>query len=460
MTSPFTITDDDDDDDDGNIGKDEELTTVNRASKLLQPIKVYPKGSSIKNDGLSKSHRLMLDMGIIRQANTGLYTLLPLGNRVLEKLISIVDYQLSNIGAQKINLPNLTNANLWAKTGRLKTMIPEIFQVKDRHGASYILGPTHEEAITDLIANIGPMQKNQLPLLLYQISNKWRDEMKPRLGLFRSREFVMKDLYSFDLADEEALKSYKSIDKTYKNILDQIGIPYIVAIGDTGLMGGTMSHEYHYLSSIGEDSVLSCNSCGIHVNAILDDKSTCRNCNQLLEKNSAIEIGHTFLLGTKYSSVLQATCHFNNNRVPLAMGCYGLGLTRIISAAVEILSTNEDLRWPKCIAPYTVCVIPPKENSKEYPATHYADKIIEMLYEKDIDFLIDDRIDLTIGRRMMDARRTGYPYIIVVGRTAMESNPLFELHDINNSQQSNISFDQLVDFFKSTNQVERIKATG
>lgn len=142
------------------------------------------------------------------------------------------------------------------------------------------------------------------------------------------------------------------------------------------------------------------------------------------------------------------------------MGCYGLGLTRMISAAVEILSTNEDLRWPKCIAPYTVCVIPPKENSKEYPATHYADKIIEMLYERDIDILIDDRIDLTIGRRMMDARRTGYPYIIVVGRTAMESNPLFELYDINNSQQSNISFDQLVDFFKSTNQVERIKATG
>lgn len=117
--------------------------------------------------------------------------------------------------------------------------------------------------------------------------------MKPRLGLFRSREFVMKDLYSFDLTDEEALKSYKSIDETYKNILNQIGIPYVVAIGDTGFMGGTVSHEYHYLSSIGEDTVLSCNSCGIHVNAILNnDKSTCRNCNQLLEKNSAIEVNN------------------------------------------------------------------------------------------------------------------------------------------------------------------------
>ncbi|XP_008551216.1 probable proline--tRNA ligase, mitochondrial [Microplitis demolitor] len=427
------------------------IKSINRMSKLFQPIKAFPKEAIIKHDGKSKSYRLLLDMGVIRQANPGMYTLLPLGYRVLDKLIAIVDNEMTNIGAQKMLLPHLTSAKLWKKTGRLSEMGPELIKLKDRHCDTLILSPTYEEAITSLIVKVGSIQKSQLPLLLYQISTKWRDEMKPRLGLFRSREFVMKDLYSFDLTIENAKETYESVNQAYNNILSHIGVPYTVVLGDPGLMGGNLSHEYHYFSDIGEDTILSCNSCGINVNATMSNKSSCDNCGKQFTEHMGVEIAHTFLLGNKYTKAFQASCHVQDSQVYFEMGCYGLGLTRLITAAVEILSTHECLRWPKCIAPFTVCIIPPKEKSKESPAFHYTDKIVDILDKKNIDFIIDDRINLTIGRRLLDAKKTGYPYLIVIGKNSIQPNPLFEIHDLNNSQESNISLDQLLDFFNNVN---------
>ncbi|XP_015127604.1 probable proline--tRNA ligase, mitochondrial isoform X2 [Diachasma alloeum] len=316
---------------------------------------------------------------------------------------------------------------------------------------------TYEESITSLIADVKP-QKSNLPLLLYQISNKWRDEMKPRLGLFRGREFVMKDLYSFDASTDSAERTYETVAEAYRSILDHIGVPYSIVEGDTGIMGGIISHEYHYLADIGEDTVVACNACDFRVNSVIYNGETCKKCGGEVTKKSAIEIAHTFLLGTKYSEVLQATVHTQEAEIPLVMGCYGLGLTRLLAASLEVLSTNEDLRWPKALAPYTVCVIPPKENSKESPAAHFADEIVENLVERNIDVIFDDRTQLTIGRRMLDAKRTGYPYVLVVGRYSMQENPLFELHDVNEGQRQDVSLDQLYNFFDNSESMKQIRS--
>ncbi|KAH0560264.1 probable proline--tRNA ligase, mitochondrial [Cotesia glomerata] len=427
------------------------LKSINRVSKIFQPVKVIPKEAVLKPDERAKSYRLMLDMGVIRQANSGMYTLLPLGYRVLEKLVAIVDHEMANIGAQKMLLPNLTSAKLWQKTGRLQGMGPELMKFTDRHEEKFILSPTYEEAITSLITKIGSVQKSQLPLLLYQISTKWRDEMKPRLGLFRSREFIMKDLYSFDLTIEDATETYESVKQAYNRILSHIGLPYTVALGDPGLMGGNLSHEFHYLSDIGEDKILSCSSCEVNVNATMTDKTTCFNCGSELTEQTGIEVGHTFLLGNKYSRALGASCHVQGDHVFFEMGCYGLGLTRLMTAVVEILSTEESLRWPKCLAPFTVCILPPKEKSKESPAAHFTDAFMEMLNARNIDFIVDDRTNLTIGRRILDAKRTGYPYLIIIGKNSVQESPLFEVHDVNNKLVLDMSVDQLIDFFSNSN---------
>ncbi|XP_043268830.1 probable proline--tRNA ligase, mitochondrial [Venturia canescens] len=425
------------------------LINVNTVSRLFQPIKAIPKDAVLKPNNVSKGYKLMVDMGIIKQANPGMHTLMPLGLRVLQKLINIVDKEMNKLGAQKLLLPNLTNASLWEKTNRLQNVDNELFTLQDRHKNVFILSPTHEEAITDLVASMGPMSSKQLPLMLYQISSKWRDEKKPRLGLFRGREFIMKDLYTFDSSLENAQNTYSAVREAYENIFKHIGIEYTIAVGDTGIMGGTLSHEYHYLSDIGEDRVLSCHSCGFYINSTMYSDHLCGTCHSPLLVHKAVEVGHTFLLGTRYSEPLHATYRDENKTKPMMMGCYGLGLTRLIATAVETLSKEHELRWPKHIAPYTVCIVPPKKGSTQEPASHYSMKIYEFLENNNIDVIIDDRDDLTIGRRMLDANRTGYTYLIVIGKQAVEKTPHFEIHDINNSNSFLFTLEQLKDFFET-----------
>ncbi|KAF7994303.1 hypothetical protein HCN44_003393 [Aphidius gifuensis] len=424
---------------------------LHRVTKLFQPVVHHPEGATPKCDTRSKSYQLMIDLGIISSTSPGMYSLLPLGLRSLEKLIKIVDYEMESIDGQKLLLPSLTNTKLWEKSGRLNDNIDssELFQLKDRHGHSYLLSPTYEEAITSFLSSRGKIERKSLPLLLYQISTKWRDEMKPRLGLFRGREFIMKDLYSFDIDIENAQKTYELVGQSYENILLKIGLPYIIAESDTGSIGGIISHEYLYPANIGEDTIMINKKSNLAINSSLFDEKNKYQAD--FEKVSAIEIGHTFLLGSKYSKPLGATCRINGSNVPLTMGCFGLGLTRLMAASLEISSTDKCLRWPKLIAPFTVYLIPPKELSHESIANHFVDKILDILNNKNIDVIVDDRTKLTIGNRMVNAKRTGYPYIIVVGKSAILENPLFEILDVNNEKQYNFSVEQLNDFFSVSN---------
>ncbi|XP_012288887.1 probable proline--tRNA ligase, mitochondrial [Orussus abietinus] len=430
------------------------INRLHKVSQLFQPLNYLPKDANVRNEITSKSYKLMIDMGIIRQANVGMYALLPLGIRVLQKLINLVDYEMAHVGAQKMLLPALTSTKLWEKTNRLNSNSSELFTLFDRYDKQYILSPTYEEAISELICSVGVLSPKDVPLRLYQISSKWRDEMKPRLGLLRGREFIMKDLYTFDINLNEAENTYEQVCHVYQNLLKQIGVDFVKVLGDNGMIGGSISHEYHYLSSIGEDIIMSCESCGFRANANVHEKSTCPECENSLMKDKAIEVGHTFLLGTKYSEPLNATCIDHGERKHLVMGCYGLGLTRIIAATVELLSTELELRWPKHLAPFNVCIIPPKEGSKEIASMQYVDIIHQILSRLNIDTILDDRINLTIGKRMVYARRSGYPYIIVIGKLAMQPVPQFEVFDVNNGTELILNSEELSNYFSQNTELD------
>ncbi|BFZ64905.1 hypothetical protein YB2330_006058 [Saitoella coloradoensis] len=221
------------------------------------------KVATATKDG--SAHALLVKAGYLRQAAAGIYQLLPLGLRVQDKIERLVDRAMRRVGASKVALANLSSSDLWKKTGRWEKGGDELIKVYDRKDTAFCLAPTHEEDITNLVANEVSSYRH-LPVRLYQIGRKFRDERRPRFGLLRGREFVMKDLYTFDASEADALKTYDEVTRVYRELFDQIGVPYLVAEADSGNIGGSLSHEYHYMTKIGEDTVLNCKSCGYTAN--------------------------------------------------------------------------------------------------------------------------------------------------------------------------------------------------
>jgi prolyl-tRNA synthetase len=302
-----------------------------------------------------------------------------------------------------------------------------------------------------MIASIAPLSYRQLPLRLYQITQKFRDEMKPRFGLMRTKEFLMKDLYTFDANLEAARRTYDDVNLAYQHLLSEIGVPFVKVAGDTGIIGGSQSHEYHYTSSIGEDQLLTCTGCKYATNKELQTNGKCRNCGgeQLLQQ-PGIEVAHTFILEDKYSKLLGATyLQANGKPTPLIMGCYGIGVTRLLAASVECLSTETEIRWPFALAPFRVCILPPKSGSKEEAATqHWTQQLHDELQRHPHltdSVLIDDRTNLTIGKRLLEANRMGYPLIVVVGAKAADPlNPLFEFHNLLDGRRADLTHAELI----------------
>ncbi|EEZ98764.2 probable proline--tRNA ligase, mitochondrial [Tribolium castaneum] len=434
------------------------IRNLHRLSRLFQPVSVVPKNAEVKrHDITSKSQRLMLELGIIRQASPGCFHFLPLGVKSLEKLTRLVDEEMKKIGGQKIIFPTLTNAKLWEKTGRLETVSSELFQIKDRHDQSYILSPTHEEAASNLLASLAPISYKHLPLKLYQITSKYRDEMKPRFGLMRGKQFLMKDMYSFDTDLETAKHTYDEICKSYDRIFRRIGIDFVKVVGCSGHMGGELSHEYHYKADVGEDKILTCNKCNYSANTEVSGEEKCPNCgNTSVKIHLGIEVGHTFLLGEKYSKPLNAT-FLNNHGKPdvLQMGSYGLGLSRILAAVIEVMSSEQEIRWPQILSPYSVIILPPKSGSKE--ETHIKDSgLVDSLYEKiettcnlQDNVLIDDRTNFTIGRRFLEAKKNGYPFIVTLGKKIVENPLLYEITNLKTNETLFLSENDLMNYLRS-----------
>ena len=562
-----------------------------RTSKLLMP--------TLKEDPVDTvvvSHKLMLRAGMIRQLASGLYTWLPLGLRVLRRVESIVREEMVLAGAQEILMSSVQPAELWEESGRWSQFGPELLRAKDRHGRDFCLGPTHEEVVTDVVRREVNSYK-QLPLNLYQIQTKFRDEVRPRFGVMRSREFIMKDAYSFDISEEKMRQSYTTMYETYCRIFDRIGLDYRAVLADSGAIGGSGSQEFHVLAKSGEDDILfsdtsnyaaniekaECIGSGERLGAleklrkvatpnqktidslvqdfefaiektvktlivkaselsdsdyvalvirgdhslnevkaenhpmvsspltfatedeihrvmgagpgslgpvdcpilVIADRQAAicsdfgaganddswhyfginwgRDCKEpdisdlrnalegdpspdgsgayLIRKG--IEVGHIFQLGKKYSDAMSATVLDENGRQSqLYMGCYGIGVTRIVAAAIEQRHDDHGICWPPALAPFDVCIVP--IGSKKNPAVdEEALQIQSELQEKGLDVLLDDR-NMGPGPRFADMDLIGIPIRIVVSAKTLEESQV-ELKQRYEKNSVRVSLTKIID---------------
>ena len=553
----------------------------------LPTLKEAPKDAELA------SHANLVRGGFIRQLAAGIYDFLPLGVRVLHKVERIVREELNKAGAIEVYLPAVQPSELWKESGRWDYYGPELLRFKDRHGREFCYGPTHEEVITDLVRR-DVRSYRELPLNLYQIQTKFRDEIKPRAGLMRGREFIMKDAYSFDVDDESAKISYQAMYDAYGRIFSRCGLDYRAVEADTGNIGGSMSHEFQVVDETGEDYVLRCDHCDLTVNQelaalpansvanegeragngmeevhtpsqrtveevasflnvtpqqiiktliyvadgepvavlvrgdheleetklrralkadvvemaddatvqkvtgaivgfagpvgltipVLADHSVAGlvdvvvgankdyhhlksvnldrdfKVSQFIDVRSAqdgdlcpacgeghyrlfrgIEVGHVFFLGTKYSQAMGCSYLDENGKdKPMVMGCYGIGVTRIISAAIEQHHDEHGISWPVPLAPFEVAVMPLQMNDEDVVKT--AEGLYQGLLDAGVDVVIDDR-PVRPGFKFNDADLVGYPYQVILGKKGL-ANGIVELKERHTGEKQDIPLDDLV----------------
>lgn len=392
----------------------------------------------------SISHRLMLRAGLIRMLFAGAYSYLPLGFRVLRKIEDIISQEMDSAGATQLLLPVLQPLDLWIKSGREKDIGEIMIRFTDRRGRNICLGPTHEEVITALTAGHVSSYK-QLPLILYQIQTKFRDEIRPRFGVVRACEFVMKDAYSFDRDEAGLDKNYRAMYEAYVRIFKRCGLDVLIQEADSGVMGGKVSHEFLASSQSGEDTVLFCPKCEhtqvFKEGSLLD----CKQCNSGLEKLNAIEIGHIFKLGTKYSVALEANFLDAQGKLnPMIMGCYGIGVSRMIAAIIEQNNDSDGIIWPKEVSPFQFVVLALDVTDPEIMSL--ALDVYETLKKENVEVLLDDR-DERAGVKFKDADLIGIPYIITVGKKTLKDQKI----EIKSRK------DKLVGFLEKKNLVPNIK---
>lgn len=369
----------------------------------------------------SVSHQLMLRAGLVRMLMAGAYSYLPLGLKVLNNVQEIVRQEMNACYASELLLPALQPKELWVRSGRDKDMGEVMIRFVDRRGRNVCLGPTHEEVITDLVKNHISSYK-QLPLVLYQIQTKFRDEIRPRFGLIRACEFIMKDAYSFDTTQEGLDRNYQAMYEAYKRIFRRCGLEILALEADPGVMGGNMSHEFMVPARDGEDVVLACPKCRA-AKAFKDGESSlCHKCSAQLEKINCIEIGHIFKLGTKYSSVLGANfLDAKGELKPIIMGCYGIGVSRLISAIIEQNNDAAGIIWPGEITPYQAVIMPLDVTDKNIMQA--AQDVYALFKEDGIDVLLDDR-DERAGVKFKDADLIGISLQVIIGKEYLNSGAI------------------------------------
>ena len=371
------------------------------------------------------SHKLMIRAGLIRKISSGQYSWLPIGMRVLEKIQQIIRSELNNIGCMEISMPLVQPSELWKESGRWDKYGPELLRFKDRNDRDFCFGPTFEEVVTDLIRKDVSSYK-QLPLNFFQITTKFRDEIRPRFGVMRAREFIMKDAYSFH-ADKNCLdKSYNSYKQAYGNIFKRLGLNFTVVSADSGNIGGDESHEYHVIADTGEDDLLISDSGdGMNVE-IAKEKYSLENLDELIDKTSmkhkkGIEVGHIFKLGQKYTESMDTKItHENGTMDNIFMGCYGIGVTRIVAAAIEQNHDDSGIIWPTAISPFK-CVIIEIDASKNNSVKNQSDFLYKMLKDKNIDVIVDNR-DVGFGIKMKDWELIGIPHFFIIGKNEAAKN--------------------------------------
>lgn len=394
----------------------------NRCSNLWTPFQRGQNEQRAKGE-LEDSNDLLRRAGFIRQAYSGIFHFLPLGLRVQDKVERLLDQHMQKLGASKLALSSLSSWNLWAKSGRTGAA-GDMFTLSDRKQTKFLLSPTHEEEITQLVGSAAWTQRD-LPVRLYQITRKYRDEPRPRQGLMRGREFLMKDLYSFDVDRETAIATYEEVKAAYISFFDRLRLPYLVANASSGNMGGTHSHEFHLPSPKGEDTLLQCSECGTVTNSELltaeeNRQANCPACsNSPVQRIQAIELGHTFYLGTKYTQALGVKVSIDRGSGQGVasehphMGCYGIGVSRLIAASASALADSKGLNWPRAIAPFEVAVVP--HGSRDGDVEGCKAVYDQLVGNGCVDAIIDDRkVDWV--QKLKDADLVGYPVIMFLGK--------------------------------------------
>lgn len=364
----------------------------------------------------SKNANLLIRAGYIDQLSAGVYTYLPLGLRVLNKIADIIRDEMNKAGGQEVLMPVLQPKENWEKTGRWSKM-DDLYRFTSYYTKTDMaLGPTHEEVVTPLAKRYITSYKD-LPLYLYQIQDKFRDERRAKSGILRGREFMMKDLYSFHADEADLDKYYEVMKKAYKNIYDRVGLGQKTYL--TFASGGTFSkysHEFQTVSEVGEDTIYLCEKCKLAVNKeIIADQDTCPECgNKQLKEVRGIEVGNIFKLGTKYSKPFELTyADKGDKKVEVQMGCYGIGLGRLMGTVVEVESDDRGIVWPESISPFAVHLVDLDGRQNE------ASEVYEKLTKAGVDVLWDDR-DESAGVKLADADLLGISTRVVVSARAGE----------------------------------------
>jgi prolyl-tRNA synthetase len=396
-------------------------------SKLLLPtLKEAPQEAEII------SHKLMLRAGMIRKVASGVYTWLPLGLKVLRKVEAIVRAEMNNAGAQEVLMPMVQPKELWNETERWEKMGKELLRFQDRHDRDFCLGPTHEEVITDLIRNNVKSYK-ELPINAYQIQTKFRDEIRPRYGVMRGREFLMKDAYSFSVDEDCLNNSYINMRNAYKQILKNIGLEFKIVKADSGAIGGDASEEFHVLAENGEDTIAVSTDSEFAINTelLLEEGEDIKSLegkdspdgNGVIQIKKGIEVGHIFKLGQVYSKSMNANVQTQEGRsATLHMGCYGIGVSRIVAAAIEQNNDDRGIIWPPTITPFDVNIIA-IGFEKDDKIAKAATKLYESLSHQGYDVILDDR-KAGFGSKIKDSELIGIPINIIIGKSFVENDEI------------------------------------
>lgn len=368
------------------------------------------------------SHKLLAKGGFIDQLAAGIYTFLPLGWRVHQKIENIIREEMDALGGQEFSMSVLQPKNLWQETGRWESIDPPLFVTRDRHDKEYGLGPTHEEVITDLARRRVKSYKD-LPFSAYQIQGKFRNELRSTGGLLRTREFFMKDLYSFH-ADEADFKAFfKKAIEAYTKIFNKVGLKILVSQASGGSIGGDITYEFQVPAPVGEDIVFFCTSCGYAINRQFAEerkvKDKCPECKGKLDETNAIEAGQVFSLGTKYSKAMGATfIDKDGKEKPIIMGCYGIGIGRLMAAIVEVFHDDKGIIWPEKVAPFNAHLVSIGSDTK---VIKKADEIYEKLTKKGEEVLYDEREE-SPGVKLADADLIGVPQRWVVSENTLKKD--------------------------------------
>lgn len=405
------------------------------------------------------SHRYMLRAGMVRQLTGGIYNWLPLGLRVLKKIEAIIREGMNESGALEILMPAIQPAELWIESGRYDDYGKEMLRMKDRGDRDMLFGPTHEEVVTDLFRNNVTSYKD-LPLNLYQIQWKFRDEIRPRFGVMRGKEFLMKDAYSFDSDLERSKETYNLMYETYLTIFKRLGLTAIPVRADTGAIGGNMSHEFQIIANTGESDVyyekkfeelMASKELDIDMMrrcyAAADELHNPDQCpipQEELRVKRGIEVGHIFHFGTKYSDCFKA--HITNKDgkpVPVQMGSYGIGVSRLVGAIIESSHDEKGIIWPEAVAPFHVAILNLK--SKDAECIRQCEQLYTMLNNKGIEILYDDTAAST-GSKFATQELIGTPWVIAVGPRGIEAGTI-ELKKRATGEKSDISIEAALEKF-------------